>query len=294
MIIVRLLGGLGNQLFQYALGRRLSYARGVPLRFDISFYGEGEKRSYQLDQFQIDAETISREELQSLSFAFGQNVASRAYRLTQRVLFPYYRRRRVYEQIRGYDPNILRVSKTAFLHGYWQTGKYGQPVEHILRKELVLRNGLHPVNAKWAEKIRSHCAVSVHIRRTDYLDPRWASALHTCGLDYYEQAIQLIRERHPDATFYFFSDDPSWVRQNIHTAANHYYVENNDTNRDWETIHLMGLCQHHVIANSTFSWWGAWMGQNPNKTVVAPQKWFVEGGGVSNNHDIVPDEWIRI
>jgi hypothetical protein len=294
MIIIKLMSGLGNQLFQFALGRRLSLERHVPLKLDISWYekyAQRLKRYYQLDNYSIQAQIAEPSEVDELIRPSRPVPLSLYFRYMQR-LFPYYRRRLIYERHIGFDSNILCAPKNACLVGYWQSEKYFKTVEHILRDEFEPREELHPLNARILEQIRSCCAVSLHIRRGDYLDGENSQIFSRCEGSYYLKAMDLMLGCFPDAHFFVFSDDLEWAEQNLAANPKLSYVANKHLERDWESIYLMSQCQHHIIANSSFSWWGAWLAKNPEKVVIAPRSWFVKDK--NNNKVSLPENWLKI
>ena len=186
----------------------------------------------------------------------------------------------------------LKTSRKVYLDGYWQSEKYFAEITNILRKDLCLRDPLHPINADYAQQIRSNKAVSLHIRRGDYLEPNYSKVFYHCDEAYYRNAMDLILRNYPDAHFFVFSDDLEWAKQNLAVYSKISYIENNSLKRDWEFIYLMSLCQHHIIANSSFSWWGAWLNENPDKMVIAPQKWFISPQ--KNTADLIPSTWVRL
>lgn len=292
MIIVKMQGGLGNQFFQYALGRRLSLDRKTTLKLDLSWYATQSSRSYQLDRYRVHAEPATRAEVQNLTHKLDLDTYSIAFRLAQRLL-PAYRRRSIYEQRRGFDPNILqRTPRNAYLDGYWQSENYFDKIGELLHSEFRLIEPLHPLNAGYAEQICSSPAVSLHVRRGDYLNSKFSRIYHLCDESYYRRAMDLILNKIPQAHFYIFSDDMDWVKHNLASGSQFTYVENNEVNRDWETVYLMSQCRHHIIANSSFSWWGAWLCENPEKMVIAPEKWFI--APESSDTALIPDSWSRI
>lgn len=292
MIILKLQGGLGNQLFQYALGRRLSLDRQAPLKLDLSWFATQSTRSYQLDRYQIKAQLANRVEVQNLTHKVHLDLFSLVFRLVQRLL-PHYRRRSIYEQKRGFDPNILlKTPRSAYLDGYWQSEKYFTEIGDILRSDFRLIEAIHPINVLYAQQICSSPAVSLHIRRGDYLESKFSHIYHLCDESYYRKAMDLILHNFTDAHFFVFSDDLEWARQNLTSGPKLTYVENNELKRDWETIYLMSQCRHHIIANSSFSWWGAWLGENPDKMVIAPKKWFASPQ--NSDADLIPEKWNRI
>jgi hypothetical protein len=285
------MGGLGNQFFQYALGRRLSLERQVPLKLDISWFATQSKRTYQLNHYKINAELTEPKEIQDITHSTQLDLFSHFFCLFQRFL-PNYHRRLINENGSGFDPNILRASNNVCLVGYWQSEKYFKQIEYIIHDELRLREELHPINASIMKQIRTCRAVSLHVRRGDYLEPNYLHYFYHCDPGYYRKAMDLILHNFPDVHFFIFSEDLEWAKHNITTETNISYVENNQLDRDWETVYLMSQCQHHIIANSSFSWWGAWLNQNPDKIVIAPEIWLTSHklSGV----DRIPEKWIQI
>ena len=250
-------------MFQYAFGRKLIEIDEKDVVFDISFF-EGNKnekdtsRSFLLNKFNIDS-----------SIKFGNN--KRCFLKNN------------FEKM---------ISKITGNHGYYQNERYFKDIENIIRKEFTLKNSL----SESAEKIYSDIknkpdSVSVHIRRGDYISDPSANANHgTCSVEYYENALSIIRKKVKSPTFFIFSDDISWVKENL-KIENAIYVSNPEI-KDYEELILMSKCKHNIIANSSFSWWGAWLNQNSNKIVIGPKQWLTHK--TSNELDILPAEWIQI
>ena len=293
MIIVKLMGGLGNQMFQYALGRRVAYQRRTSLKLDLTWFQTQTLRSYQLDKLKISAGIASPEDVEELTRAKWGGLKGRVYQAIQRRL-PYYRRSVVVEQTPFFDPRIVKcVSRNAYLMGYWQSEKYFIPIASLLREELKLNELLSPDCQAWAEKISKVKSVSLHVRRGDYVNNLNTNDFHgTCTLAYYADAIKYVRHHFPETNIFVFSDDMNWARQNLGSYAPLELVEIKNTNRDQEELMLMSLCDHHIIANSSYSWWGAWLGTNPEKAVIAPRKWFNDT--TRNTMDLIPESWVRL
>lgn len=293
MIIVKLMGGLGNQMFQYALGRRLAYKHRTSLKLDLSWFETQTLRSYQLDTLKISATVASLNEVEKLKRAKWAGLKGRVNQAIQRRL-PYYRKRVVVEQAPFFDPQIVKyISRNAYLTGYWQSEKYFTSIAPLLREELKLKEQLSVDSQVWAEKISRVNSVSLHVRRGDYVDNSHTSKFHgTCSLTYYADAIDNLRHSFPKMTTFVFSDDMNWARHNLGNHSLVEFVELNNINRDQEELMLMSLCDHHIIANSSYSWWGAWLGNCPGKIVVAPQKWFNDT--TLETKDLIPETWIRL
>jgi len=289
MVIVKLIGGLGNQLFQYAAARRIAFINDMPIKIDISPFVKYKLHKYSLTPFSIIAEIATQDELATVKCTRGSGWLWR--QLTARF-DPYYQRPIVRERVNQFDPNILKVSGNVYLDGYWQSERYFKDIEAIIQREFTLRLESDAENLRMAALITKVNAVSVHVRRGDYVSNVVTNEIHgTCSLEYYREAIEIIGSRVPNPHFFVFSDDPAWVKKNLSIHQPSTYVTHNDASRNYEDLNLMSLCRHNIIANSTFSWWGAWLNMNPEKIVVAPRIWFMAG---DLNKDLVPGSWLRI
>lgn len=295
MIIVRLWGGLGNQMFQYAAARRLAHVNGDRLKLDVSWFGrqaQGDTpRRYELGVFDILEEFASSAETARLR---GPDIR-RWPRFLKRLAAPLGIPRRTYvgEKHYHFDPQILELRGDVYLDGYWQSGKYFQDAADVIREEFTLKSQPTESNARLLEEIADCDSVSVHFRRGDYVTNPSAAAYHgVASLDYYAAAMSEVRRRVPESRFFLFSDEPEWVKQNFKTDLPLTYVEGNGPDRGGEDLRLMSACRHHIVANSSFSWWGAWLGGNREKVVVAPQRWFMAGD--NDTKDLIPEEWLKI
>lgn len=299
MVIVRLVGGLGNQMFQYAMGRRLAASNRTPLKLDVSAY-EGNTpdaqtgvRIFGLQNFNITAEIASRAEVcrvmnRNLPKQFG-----RIMRGLDRAR-PYYLRRCIVEPEELYwtfDPRMasLKVRGSAYLQfGFWQSTKYLTSIESSLRTELTIKDPPTGMNAKLCDDISRTNSIAVHIRHGDNAHPA-ASRLGALPLEHYYACAERAASEVAQPHFYVFSDDPQWTQENVRLNYPTTFVTHNGDDLNYEDLRLMTLCRHHVISNSTFSWWGAWLGKKPGQIVYAPRKYYQQLD--QPMPDFYPNEW---
>lgn len=285
MIIVKLQGGLGNQLFQFAIGKHLALKNNDILIFDNSFLNITNATGYTLRNYELGIFPIASV-IQNKGKYFGKSRWSRIRPKLDRIKY-------VGERSFKFMPEILDLSGNLYLEGFWQTEKYFLLIENSIKKDLTFLPSLNVVNAKIARQIDLCNAVSIHIRRTDYVGKGVVATYHNlCSLTYYYDAIELIIKTVPDAVFFLFSDDIEWVKQNLLIPFPHYFVDHNYVNESYVDMQLMSMCKHNIIANSSFSWWGAWLNNYPNKIVIAPKKWF--NNPEIDTSDIVPESWLRL
>lgn len=291
MIIVKLIGGLGNQLFQYALGRHLAHINNTELKLDISGFEEYKLHAYSLNHFNIIENIATKKEINSFK---------KYQRKPGKLWFPYNRliadeNRYFQEKQFHFDPRVLKLAGDVYLDGYWQTEKYFREIKDTLLKEIVVKTPLTGRDLEIANEIEDTNAVMVHIRRGDYVTNSQANIIHgTCGLDYYSEGISIIAKNVANLHIFVFSDDHEWVKNNIKFEYPTTYVDHNKADKNYEDLRLMSLCKHHIIANSSFSWWGAWLSQNPDKIVIGPSEWFRTKKTNVDTNDVIPESWIRI
>lgn len=284
MVVVRLQGGLGNQLFQYALGRRIALTNEMPLKLDLSKLTRNRLRTYKLSHFKIEAEIATPDDI--MKAKGGAGITGYFIRRLDRFK-PHYRRFWVKENYFHFDPNILTISGTVFLEGYWQSEPYFKSIEKKLREELALRSKPSALSEQIAQTMQNTTSVSLHVRRGDYAaNP---TTYYLCPLKYYLAAIAKIKRCVEDPHFFVFSDDPVWTRENLTIDAPATFVTHNRADRDYEDLWLISQCQHHIIANSTFSWWGAWLCSRPEKKVISPKQWSWQPK--YNNKERIPEGW---
>ena len=291
MIIVRLNGGLGNQLFQYAFGRRLSEMHQVPLKLDIRWF-EKKIRDYELPNFCIKEDIATDKEV-ALTTRMTTSWQNRLARNIIQPLLPYYRRCQVIERQGGFDSKLLKTKPNIYLVGYWQNEQYFKTIENTLRTELAFKNHLDERNNIIANQINRTNAVSLHIRRGDYItNSEYQRIFGTCSLDYYNRAIQVICDKLSNPHFYVFSDDILWATENLKIPYPVTLISHNHGVNSYRDMQLMSLCKHNIIANSTFSWWGAWLNERQDKIVIAPKTWYADKA--KNKQNLVPERWIRL
>ena len=268
MIIARLTEGLGNQLFQYAAARYLSYIQQTDLKIDVLYFEHYILHKYSLHNFNIKASIASPEEVYTIDNEYK-------------------------EKAFNFDPDLANSPSDTLLKGYWQSEKYFSKIKDLIREDFQITFPLLGLNKMVADMIRSSNAVCLHIRRGDYVTNATTNKYHgVCDLNYYERCIQIISEKISNPHFFVFSDDPEWSMKNINTRHETTFVTHNNADTNFEDLRLMSLCKHNIIANSTFSWWGAWLNHHKDKIVLAPKNWFNEAD--SNTVDLIPDNWQRI
>lgn len=297
MIIVRLCGGLGNQMFQYAAARRMALVNEASLKLDLSWFDNipagDTPRRYELHRFNSVQEPASPKEVKALR---GVDIAKWP-RLAKRFLEGsgmLVKRSWIKEKSHHFDPEILDLRGSAYLEGFWQSARYFEDVAETIRKDFTVKTAPDPENRKTADLIRQKESVSVHVRRGDYLTNPGAAQFHGVSpLEYYHAAMAEIASRVKKPHFFIFSDDPEWVKNNLYLDMPMTCIEHNGPDRGFEDLRLMSLCRHHIVANSSFSWWGAWLQKSEEKIVVAPLKWFNDDSCQEPN-DLIPPTWLKI
>jgi len=292
MIIVKLKGGLGNQLFQYATGRQLSNIYDTEFKIDISFFETYALHKYSLSPFNIREIIASPYEVASLTYQKTGTIER-----TMRWLLSKPRRLAVSyinEKYFHYDPEILSLPDGVFLDGYWQSEKYFEGISDIIRREFCIKTPVEGKNLEILESISSSESVSLHIRRGSYVLPPYNAVHGLSSLAYYQKSVDYIANAIKSPYFYIFSDDPQWTRDNLKLSYPCTFIDQNDAVKDYEDLRLMSHCKHNILANSTFSWWGAWLNQNPGKMVIAPSQWFADPEMNNKTIDLIPGNWIRI
>jgi hypothetical protein len=279
MIYIKLISGLGNQLFQYAIGRQIAIERNVELKLDLSFFENQSLRSFRLDYFNIEAEIASISEVKNfLNMDKANSLSSYLRRKTERYL-PKYRRKYFKEdEWWVYEPDIFKVSKNTYIDGYWQHYKYYTKLPNQILREITLKNECKDSDlCHLIDSIsNSSSSVSIHVRRGDYITDIDANNLMgVLPITYYNDAIRYIKNKVNHPCFYIFSDDLDWVKKNMRIDAPTVLVDIEDGNKDYIELDVMSRCKHNIIANSSFSWWGAFLNKHPAKIVIAPSKWVV-------------------
>jgi hypothetical protein len=291
MIISHVVGGLGNQMFQYAAGRALSIKHEVPLRLDISAFVDYElHQGFELKRlFNCAAETSTDNAVQNI---LGWQSLPRIRQIVSRPSMAAFRRNTfVVEPHFHYWPAIENVPSSCYLMGYWQSEKYFLEIAPVIRKDFTFISPLNGKNAELAKQINQTNAVSLHVRRGDYINNKNSGVYEICSIDYYTRSVEAVAGRVNSPFFYIFSDDMKWVRSNLKLGYPHLYVDINKGVDSYNDMRLMSMCNHHIIANSSFSWWAAWLNAKIDKLVVAPRSWFITP---KNVNDLLPMEWLKL
>lgn len=291
MIISRIVGGLGNQMFQYAAARRLASKHDAALKLDVSGYEKNAARLFRLHSFNIRAEIASPEETAFFRRFQKKNTKARILNLFQNLKPPV---RRVFmkEKHLNFDPAVLELSANVYLQGYWQSEKYFQDAADAIRRDFTFREKPGEPYRRWLEKIESRHSVALHVRRTDYLSEKLCRLYAVCPPDFYTKAARSIADSSgAKLTFFVFSDDIGWAKNNLKLDFPAEFVSRTGT-EDFEELVLMSKCRHNIIANSSFSWWGAWLNNNPEKTVIAPHERLKDPKMAPETKNAYPSSWI--
>lgn len=284
MVICNLKGGLGNQMFQYAVARSMAKDRHNIL-IDLSFLkknnvsiGSFTARKFELNLFKnIRFKFINR-------FALNFYLSNSGILKVLRILLQYKKVYVINDESEQYEDghNII------YIDGYFQNPLLFDSIRAILLKDFSF-----PVLPKYinnlAKLIESKNAVSIHVRRGDYLNQENNDYHGLLPISYYKSAVEKIIELNKESCFFIFSDDSEWCKLNFSFIENEKYFISDKNNPNWIDLKLMTLCKHFIIANSSFSWWGAWLSEHDYKTVIAPRNWYK-----NRPSKIVPKEWITI
>lgn len=258
MITVKIKGGLGNQMFCYAYAKAMQ-SRGFNVRIDLSLYDSYNLHGgYQLDYFFSDIETcIIKNNFMNKIFSF--------FNLEYNI---------IREEKHGFDSKYLNIDDNKYVVGYFQSEKYFLNIRDILLKQFKPNFQISSYAETIQEKIlNEENSCSIHVRRGDYLNNKNQKIYKTLNSKYYLNAVSWIEKKHKKIKYFIFSDDIDWVKSNL-DFKNAVYIEDSNKRKPHEDILLMSKCNHNIIANSTFSWWGAWLNSNDDKIVLSPKDWF--------------------
>lgn len=287
MIIVNLKGGLGNQMFQYACGRALSLrTQDQEFKIDVNGLERAIKvgdvyRPYSLSNFNIIENIANIHEIKKIKYPYG--IFSKCWH--------FFRKKFLRQNYVSFVPKIIKLRGNIYLDGYFQTEKYFKDFGSTIKNDFTPKN-ISRLSNTIIEKIsQEQNSVSIHIRRGDYVGHKILGGM--CNDRYYIKAFEEINKSVTNPHFYIFSNEIDWVKENMTFPYPTTYVSSPEI-PDYEELILMSHCKHNIIANSSFSWWGAWLNSNPNKIVIAPKKW---ANGVYNQiklRDIIPNTWHKI
>lgn len=299
MFIVEIIGGLGNQMFCYAFAKaiELHYGKGSVALYTGRFQHTKDNMGFELDSvFGIDDPVISDEnEIKSL--------IDDSWSLPARLRRKLFGQKKTYykEQIYTYDSRVFNLDidvKRIYLQGLWQDENYFKDIRSEIIKKFTFTRELSKENASLMSEIKQSISVSLHVRRGDYISNEFYRNIlgNVCTYQYYLDSLKYLEKRlGSDLSYYIFSDDIAWVKANFDFLENRktVFVKNNKGINSYIDMQLMSCCKHNIIANSTFSWWGAWLNDNDYKIVIAPNMWYNDYERCKNN-DIVPMDWVKI
>ncbi len=288
-VIAKIYGGLGNQLFQYATGRRLAFITESELLLDITWFTRkkngGTTRKYELGALPINARICSGYE----NIICRLTYSGLARRMGIKTPFEL-----VLDNEKGvFSGSVLNMESGILLYGHWQSEKYFEDVADLIRSELQDFSCFDNRDKDVVNKIKNTNSVAIHVRRGDYVTSPDAAATHgICPLSYYAKAVKFISKKVNNPCYFIFSDDPDWAMNNLKTVGGEVFIMRNNLDNPIVDLNLMALCKHQIIANSSFSWWGAWLNTNPMKIVIAPKQWFLNDKIKSS--DLIPDAWEKL
>lgn len=297
-LITQLMGGLGNQMFQYAAGRRLSLEKNRRLLVDKSILDDHSpgrhdvNRKYGLQVFKLEVQTARNSD----RWLFNAHGLPWLVRVLKRLLEPVTSRWTYRNRSFEYDKDLFEaVPIPRYIQGLWQSYKYLEPISKQLRQDFQFRNALNTKTQKIAESLQKKYAVCLHVRRGDYISGKASSFMSMVGREYYQIAIQNLEKKFiKKLTYHVFSDDIEWCKREFTWLGFEtiFNDSNLSLNSEGVDLHLMSLASLFVIPNSTFAWWAAWLAKAPDKHVIAPARWFIDS--TINTQELCPPEWIRI
>jgi len=293
-VTASLCGGLGNQLFQYAAARALAAQHKANLILDLSWFEKVHYlrgvtvRSYALEPFSLPVQLKKNKPVlkwfSRLAFFLEKVIFSLKLPLIHGLYI---------EKSFNFDPNFYKLEAPVRLSGYWQSFKYFESIASLIRSEIGTPRHLSMASAKVLDKIRSTDAICIHVRRGDYISNQSASDYHgLCSMDYYQRGVELVLEGLISPQGFVFTDDPDWAKECLQLPIPFMVVDVNGPEAAHEDLWLMSACRRFIIANSSLSWWGAWLSAATDKIVVAPQRWFSDEE--IDTQDLILPEWIRI
>jgi len=289
MIIQRIFQGPGNQMFQYAFGYTCARKNYAELKLDLNWYKYySHHRSYILDTFNVETMQATEDEIISVKKCLDSRILSTYAKKTSNFFVPYYKKSIVKEDTSKFDHNLLSIKDNTYIDGYFTSEAFFKNYEDQIRRIFTFKNKPDGMNEKLLHQIIGQNSVALSIRRGDFV----GNPLHdVCSAEYFYEAIAYLSERVEGLHFYIFSDNIDWVHKNMNFTGNYRLMDFNHPNY-MEDFRLMTYCKYHIIPNSTFSWWAAWLSSRPGKIVMAPERW-LNGKEIEYRH-VVPKQWIKI
>lgn len=300
MILVRLMGGLGNQMFQYAFGYYLAKKNNTVLKIDETLLQDKSQpheivthRTLELtDVFDFNIDKASKSEIEF--FNGKANAKNMFERLINSITWRLRKHNLIIEKSRSFNAEMLNVNDNKCIVGAWQCENYFTSISNDIKALYKFKHAILPQSIKLAKDIVSSNSICIHIRRGDYVTSKlYSELIGALDVSYYEKAIELMSQKINNPHFYVFSDDLNWCKHHITIPFEHSYVEDEHLGiKASNYLHLMSLCKNFIISNSTFSWWAAWLGEKKNSVIIGPANWFKNKS--LDGSDIVPNRWIKV
>lgn len=280
MLIIKYNGGLGNQIFQYIFGVSKAKELGVDVAFDMNFFKKHSKRRpYMMGIFGVESKE-NKDFRAPLYWTFRKAIKGNKF-----LGLNIYK-----ETAFSYEEKSEKIVDNTFVEGFFQSVKY---FDDEIVKNLNWKAPISSKTQEIEEDMKDKNAVSIHIRRGDYVNKAiYKEMFNELTVEHYKKAIEIIKEKVENPVFYVFSDDPEWAKNNLGIEAT--FPSHNSNYDSWQDMYLMSKCKHNIIANSSFSFWGAMLNKNENKIVIAPKKWFNDDSIENSTKDIYPDNWIKL
>lgn len=290
MIIVKLMGGMGNQMFQYAFGQYLATRHNTALKLDNTYLLDRSPkenftyRDYDLDLFNIEASFATQQEIDKLTkrigFSIGDKVLNKIWGVkSSYIIEPYF----------GFSPKCFNAPDNSFLEGYWQSEKYFEPIKDKIRQQFTFKEQMSAAAKEMLSTINNSNAVAVNVRRGDFV----TNPFHgTCSPEYYKQGESILRAKVENPHYFVFADEIDWAKENLHFKGDVTFVGEEYNGRKYQDkIRLMSACKHFIMPNSSFAWWAIWLNNNAEKIVIVPKDWSADK---NCKYDIHLDNWIQL
>lgn len=285
MIIVRLSGGLGNQMFQYAFGKSISILNNQELKFDTIFFEKQDFRKLEITNYSVDINKSKNKEVAEV--LFPRNFPLKWFSFITNKIWKYSDKYIKEKKSFSFDKSVLNLNGNFYFDGYWQNIKYFENIRETLLREYKIKEKLDTYSESIIKKMSESESVSLHVRAGDYLKIPEVGSI--CNMDYYQKAISYIKGKISNPVFFVFSEDKEYVKKMLPSNLK-YEMINSNIGKPHIDLYLMSKCRHNIIANSSFSWWSAWLNQNQNKIIVSPKTWHTN----SKEREIILDNWVKI
>lgn len=294
MIISRIFQGLGNQFFQYAFGRSLALRNNAVFKLDSSFYENSEitlpdgytfKRNFEIHRYNVIVDEATKDEIAIYKGTKAPPLLDRFWYKINPSLRPII----IKEDLSKFSPELIDLKGNFYLDGYFTSEDFFKDYDDVIRNEFTLKNEMSETNKGWVETIKNSNSVCISLRLTDFLK----FPLHNvCSLEYYYNGLKEVKNLlGEDITVFIWSDDNEWTKKNFHPPYERHYMTHNFPDFH-EDLRLMTHCKHHVIPNSTFSWWAAWLAETDGQIVIAPERW-LNSTEIEFKH-VVPERWHKL